>query len=125
VGERTGLLGGERLDHVGDDSPPGVGGGVAGCADDAGVGHEQEHEVLVREVRARRLASTYGFGADQHPAATAIMASPESATLDKLAADVASGAVRVPITHTYQLEETPQALADFGAGTLGKLAVAV
>ena len=72
-----------------------------------------------------RLASTLGFGPDQHPAAIAVMASPKEATLDRLAADVASGALRVPIARTYQLEETPQALADFGAGTLGKLAVAV
>ena len=48
------------------------------------------------------------------------MASPAEATLDRLAADVASGALRVPIARTYQLEETPQALADFGAGTLGQ-----
>ena len=44
-----------------------------------------------------RLASTLGFGPDQHPAAIAVMASPAEATLDRLAADVASGAVRVPI----------------------------
>ena len=72
-----------------------------------------------------RLASTLGFGSDQHPNAIAVMASPERATLDRLAADVAHGALRVPVARTYRLEETPQALADFGAGTIGKLAVAV
>jgi NADPH:quinone reductase-like Zn-dependent oxidoreductase len=73
----------------------------------------------------RRIVSTLGFGRDQHPSAIAVMASPEAATLDRIAADVVSGAPRVPITRTYPLEATPQALADFGAGTLGKLAVSV
>jgi NADPH:quinone reductase-like Zn-dependent oxidoreductase len=73
----------------------------------------------------RRIVSTLGFGRDQHPSAIAVMASPEAATLDRIAADVVSGALRVPITRTYPLEATPQALADFGAGTLGKLAVSV
>ncbi len=72
-----------------------------------------------------RIVSTLGFGPDQHPAAIAVMASPEAATLDRIAADAASGALRVPIMRTYPLEATPQALADFGAGTLGKLAVSV
>jgi NADPH:quinone reductase-like Zn-dependent oxidoreductase len=53
------------------------------------------------------------------------MANPDVATLDRLAADAASGALRVPITRTYRLEETPQALADFTAGSLGKLAIAL
>jgi len=69
--------------------------------------------------------STLGFGPEQHPAAVAVMASPEAATLDRIAADAASGALRVPITRTYPLEATPQALADFAAGSLGKLAVSV
>jgi NADPH:quinone reductase-like Zn-dependent oxidoreductase len=72
-----------------------------------------------------RLASTMGFGADQHPAAVAIMASPDGATLDRLAADVASGALRVPVTRTFTLDEAPEALAAFAAGTLGKLAVRI
>ena len=72
-----------------------------------------------------RIASTLGFGPDQHPAAVAIMASPEAATLDRLAADVASGALRVPITRTYPLEETPQALADFSGPHCGKLGITV
>jgi NADPH:quinone reductase-like Zn-dependent oxidoreductase len=72
-----------------------------------------------------RIVSTLGFGPDQHPDAIAVMASPEAATLDRIAADVAGGALRVPIMRTYALDATPQALADFGAGTLGKLAVSV
>jgi NADPH:quinone reductase-like Zn-dependent oxidoreductase len=62
---------------------------------------------------------------DQHPAATAVMANPDSHALDRLAADVEAGRLRVPITHTYALDEVPAAIADFRAGTLGKLAVAV
>lgn len=72
-----------------------------------------------------RLASTMGFGADQHPAAVAVMASPDTATLDRLAADVASGVLRVPVTRTFTLDEAPEALAAFAAGTLGKLAVQI
>jgi NADPH:quinone reductase-like Zn-dependent oxidoreductase len=72
-----------------------------------------------------RMASTLGFGPDQHPAAVAVMADPNPVTLDRLAADAASGALRVPITRTYPLEGTPQALADFTAGSLGKLAITV
>jgi NADPH:quinone reductase-like Zn-dependent oxidoreductase len=72
-----------------------------------------------------RIVSTLGFGPDQQPAATAVMASPTTATLERLAADAASGRLRVPITHTYRLEETPQALADFGGAHHGKLGVVV
>lgn len=72
-----------------------------------------------------RLASTLGLGADQHPAATAIMATPSTATLDRLAADLAAGRLRVPIVRTYQLEEVPAAFGDFATGTLGKIAITV
>jgi NADPH:quinone reductase-like Zn-dependent oxidoreductase len=70
-----------------------------------------------------RLASTIGFGPDQHPAATSIMASPDPATLDRLAGDTAAGRLRVPISHRYDLTDAPQALAEF-SGALGKLAIA-
>jgi NADPH:quinone reductase-like Zn-dependent oxidoreductase len=72
-----------------------------------------------------RLASTRGFGAEQHPAATAIMASPDAATLSRLAADVASGALKVPVTRTFTLDEVPAAIDGFSGGTLGKHAVAI
>ncbi len=72
-----------------------------------------------------RLVSTLGFGPDQHAAAVAVMASPDPATLDRIAADAAGGRLRVPITRTYPLAEAPQAIADFAAGSLGKLAVTV
>jgi NADPH:quinone reductase-like Zn-dependent oxidoreductase len=72
-----------------------------------------------------RIASTIGFGPDQHPAATFVYANPTADTLDRLAADVAAGRVRVPLARTYPLAEVPAALGDFAGGTLGKLAVAV
>lgn len=72
-----------------------------------------------------RLASTLGYGTDQHPKATAVNATPHAATLDRLAADAASGRIRVPITRTYPLTEVAQGFADFSAGTLGKLGVTV
>jgi NADPH:quinone reductase-like Zn-dependent oxidoreductase len=72
-----------------------------------------------------RLVSTLGFGPDQHPAAIAIMASPSTATLDRLAADVATGRVRIPISHTYQLDEAPAAFNDFRSGTVAKLGISI
>jgi NADPH:quinone reductase-like Zn-dependent oxidoreductase len=72
-----------------------------------------------------RLASTLGFGPDQHPAATAVMATPTADTLDRLAADVAAGRLTVPVTRTYPLAEAPAAFGDFAAGTLGKIAITV
>lgn len=65
------------------------------------------------------------FGSDQHAAATAVMANPDPATLDRLAVDAAAGRLRVPITRTYDLAEVPQAITDFSAGKLGKLAVSL
>jgi hypothetical protein len=56
-----------------------------------------------------RIASTIGFGPDQHPAATFIMANPTAYTLDRLAADVAAGRLTVPIARTYPLAEVPAA----------------
>jgi NADPH:quinone reductase-like Zn-dependent oxidoreductase len=72
-----------------------------------------------------RLASTLGYGPEQHDRAVAVMANPDSATLDRLAADVAAGRVRLPVTRTYSLIDVPAAIADFGAGSLGKLAVSL
>ncbi|MFJ4920104.1 NADP-dependent oxidoreductase [Streptomyces sp. NPDC088725] len=74
-----------------------------------------------------RMASTLGFGPDavqgQDVTAHAVMADASAQTLTKLAADAVSGALRVPVTATYTLEQTPEAFAAFGAGALGKLAV--
>src|SRR5437763_940413 len=38
---------------------------------------------------------------------------------------VSAGTIRVPIMRTYGLEDVPEGLADFAAGTLGKLAVQI
>ncbi|MFI7704318.1 NADP-dependent oxidoreductase [Nonomuraea sp. NPDC049480] len=79
-----------------------------------------------------RLASTLGLTADAvtgtvpggNVTVHTIMADPNPHTLAVLAEQAASGALRVPVTATYPLEQAPEALAAFGAGTLGKLAVA-
>ena len=72
-----------------------------------------------------RIASTVGYGSDQNPAAVAVMANPDAATLSRLADDVLAGRLRVSVDRTYQLSEVPTALGDFTAGTLGKFAVTI
>ena len=71
------------------------------------------------------LASTLMFGPEEHPAAVSIIADPARGTLERLASDVASGRLRVPISRSYPLAAASQALEDFAGGTLGKFAVAV
>jgi NADPH:quinone reductase-like Zn-dependent oxidoreductase len=66
-----------------------------------------------------------GSSIAQHPAAAAITADPTTATLDRLAADAASGRLRVPVTRTFELAEVPVALTAFAAGTLGKIGVTI
>ncbi len=137
------MVGSKGLGHVGDAAAPGIGGGVRGGGDHAGNLTAEVRRIAPDGVSAivhlagdagqlagllatgGRIASTLGFGPDQHPAATAVMAIPDRATLERVAADVVGGPLRVPITRTYPLEEAPQALADFSAGALGKLAVTV
>ncbi|MET7459782.1 NADP-dependent oxidoreductase [Nonomuraea sp. NPDC005501] len=74
-----------------------------------------------------RLASTRGLTPDAVASfdvtVHTIMADPNPQTLTALATQAASGALRVPVTATYPLEQAPEAFAAFGAGTLGKLAV--
>jgi NADPH:quinone reductase-like Zn-dependent oxidoreductase len=74
-----------------------------------------------------RLASTLGMSTEALPGrdltVVPVMAHPDGATLGRLAADAASGTLRVPITATYPLEQAPQAFAHFGSGALGKLAI--
>jgi NADPH:quinone reductase-like Zn-dependent oxidoreductase len=71
------------------------------------------------------IASTLGFGPEQHPAPVFVMADPSAETLERLAADVAAGRIRVPVTAIYSLEQAPQALEDYAAGAVGKLAIRV
>jgi NADPH:quinone reductase-like Zn-dependent oxidoreductase len=74
-----------------------------------------------------RIASTLGFGPDtvegQDVTAHAVMADTNAQTLATLAADAASGALRVSVTAVYPLEQAPDAFAAFTAGALGKIAV--
>ncbi|GAB3008741.1 NADP-dependent oxidoreductase [Streptomyces pseudoechinosporeus] len=74
-----------------------------------------------------RLASTIGLGQDdvkgQDVTVHTIMANPDARVLTSLAEQVASGALRVPVTATYPLEQAPEAFSAFGAGTPGKIAV--
>ena len=76
-----------------------------------------------------RIASTLGLTPEQlgrdDVTLAPIMASPATATLAKLADAAATGIIRVPIMRTYGLEDVPQGLADFAAGTRGKLAVRI
>ena len=72
-----------------------------------------------------RIASTLGYGPDQNAAAVAVMADPDTATLDRLAADAGGGSLRVPVTRAYPLAETSQALADFAVAHHGKLAITI
>jgi NADPH:quinone reductase-like Zn-dependent oxidoreductase len=76
-----------------------------------------------------RIASTLGLtrehlGRDD-VTLSPITANPVTATLTKLADAAAAGIVRVPIMRTYRFEDVPQGLAEFAAGTLGKLAVRI
>lgn len=74
---------------------------------------------------AGKIASTLGFGPDQHPAAISIMATPDEAILNRLAAEVAAKRLIVPITLTLELAEVPAAIAAFPTGTLGKQVVII
>lgn len=91
----------------------------------AGIVHLAGDGVSLTDLLATggRLASTLGLGPDQHPAAIAVLADPDPATLDRLATDVVAGRLRVPTSRAYDLADVPAALAEFSGGTLGKLAV--
>ena len=68
-----------------------------------------------------RFASTLGFNpAGRITAFSSVMA---NATPARLAADAASGVLRIPVTVTYPLERVGEAFGAFGAGTLGKVAI--
>ncbi|SFH21961.1 NADPH:quinone reductase [Streptomyces mirabilis] len=73
------------------------------------------------------IASTVGLTQDgvkgQEVAVHTVWADPNAQTLTALAEQAASGALRVPVTASYPLEQAPQAFAAFGAGALGKLAI--
>lgn len=56
---------------------------------------------------------------------TMVMANPSADTLSALAGQVASGALTVPITDDYNLDQAGEAFTAFGAGTVGKIALTV
>lgn len=74
-----------------------------------------------------QLASATGLTQDeverQDVTVHTIMGNPDTRTLASLAGQVASGALRVPVTATYPLEQAAEAFAAFSAGTPGKIAV--
>ena len=69
------------------------------------------------------------MSADQLPLPNArvapVFASPDAATLDRLAAEVAAGRLKTTIQQTYTLGRIGEAFAAFGVGTRGKLAITV
>jgi NADPH:quinone reductase len=76
-----------------------------------------------------RFASLLMVGAEQlggRPiSATAVIASPGRALLERLAGQLVAGQLRVPVQASYDLADVPRAFDDFAAGTIGKLAVRV
>lgn len=74
-----------------------------------------------------QLASATGLTQDdvkgQDVTVHTIMSSPDAKLLASLAEQVASGALRVPVTATYPLERATEAFAAFSASTPGKIAV--
>ena len=76
-----------------------------------------------------RIASLLGVGSEAFEqrkiVAYSVVAAPLPPVLERLAGDVAAGRLRIPIQRSYGLDQVPQALADFAAGTLGKLVITV
>jgi NADPH:quinone reductase-like Zn-dependent oxidoreductase len=79
-------------------------------------------------VPGARMTSPPGWPGDQvgrAVQATPVRALPSTQILGRLAADVVDGQLTVPVQRTYALADVPRALADFEAGTRGKLAISV
>lgn len=80
-------------------------------------------------VAGGRIASTVGLTRDhlggRAVEVTLVTAAPVRQALERLAADVVNGQLTVPVQRTYPLADVPRALADFTAGTRGKLAIRV
>lgn len=74
-----------------------------------------------------RIASTMGLTQEaitgQDVTVHGVMADANAQTLTALAEKAASGALRVPVSATFPLEQAADAFAAFGAGTLGKIAI--
>lgn len=79
---------------------------------------------LVRD--GGRIATTLGAAdvdglAARSVRATNVMGTPTPEKLASLAADAASGTLRVPLQRTFALDDAAQAIQAFSGGTLGKL----
>lgn len=73
-----------------------------------------------------RFASTVGASPRRSDVETyAIRPRVSRETLNKLAADVVSGRLLVPVTRTYKLADATEALRDFHRGAMGKYAIDV
>lgn len=78
---------------------------------------------------AGRIASTMIMSPDQLPApgrtVHAVYATPDTASLDRVARAHADSTARVVVQDTYTLDQVPAAFEAFVAGTLGKLVITV
>lgn len=131
-GEETGLVSelgaAEVVDYTQDVTatvlgahPPGV---------DAVIHLAGDPTALLPAMRSGGLfVSTLLSSPEQLPTETAtvvpVSANPTPETLDRLAEDQAHGRTRVTIQRRYNLDDAPAAVADFAAGTLGKLVIAI
>jgi NADPH:quinone reductase-like Zn-dependent oxidoreductase len=61
----------------------------------------------------------------RHFTTASVYATPHRGVLDGLAAAVVGGQLRIRVQRTYALADVPRALADFQAGTVGKLAISI
>ena len=89
----------------------------------------ESHEIAYRELRTR-VQALIGSLDDSALEVTA-RATPRWRAHDVLShlvgvpEDVVNGRLTVPVQRIYPLADVPQALADFAAGTRGKLAISV
>lgn len=98
-------------------------GGVQAVIHLAGDGHLLADALVPGgRIASTLLVSPKAF-AGRNMRATGIVASFESTRLAHLANEVIAGRLRTTVERSYHLEEVPQALADFAAGTCGKLSI--
>ncbi|MEU0407653.1 zinc-binding dehydrogenase [Streptomyces griseorubiginosus] len=90
------------------------------------AGDLAELTTLTRDGGAVASALTVPEASEDRKLQTAMIRSdPTADTLSALAGQVASDALKVSVSAEFDLEHAPEAFAAFGAGTLGKIAVAV
>ncbi|MEU2042284.1 NADP-dependent oxidoreductase [Nocardia niwae] len=90
------------------------------------AGDLDELTALTRDSGAVASALAVPEASEDRKLRTAMIRSnPTADTLSALAAQVASGALTVPVNAEFGLERAPEAFAAFGGGTLGKIAITV